>query len=348
MSGRVLPFLVILPRLALAAAGPLTCSPETVDAGTFSAATERRVTVTVRNAGSDPVEIFNAVSTCDCVKIDRYPQTIPPHGEGVIHARLPAYSLASHSGPFVRHIQLTTSAEGTDAQRQIPITGTVQAAYTVTCDAENLILNPEPGERWNGTFVIATRLPGFAFQDLRTRDERVTASTHALSVTTNTAGEVSFKVTRSVTFSAEPTQSSVLFVTLAAPIPYPSPPPIPLVVEAIRNPSLRLVPASLTIPYSLTPVRRQITVLPTLKPGETVTDDIALVNGMEDATVTFTPLPARNGFRMAVELTPQAVETIHREGKRILRVRCNGQTAEAAVCPTRDPAKGPQRKEGHP
>ncbi|MBP5321672.1 MAG: DUF1573 domain-containing protein [Kiritimatiellae bacterium] len=322
--------LFLLPLATLAAPGPLACIPDRLDTGTFSAAETRTLSLTLKNLGSEPVTLFNVVSTCDCIAIERYPQTIPPHGSGTLLATIPPYALA---GPFTRHIHLTTSAEGTGASLQIPVTGTARPLFSTTCRQETFLTDPPPGTLWRGDFVIETFLPGFSLAACRTVEKGTAASAHSLTVQTNAEGHVTFTLSRSVTFSAEPHQSSTLFVDLTPPAGLPVPPPIPLVVEALRNKTLRLIPASLKIPYALTPIRRQITLLPPPKPETAASDTLSAEAGLDGISVTFTPLPAKNGYRMTLDLTQPAIETIHRKGSHPIRIRCNGETAEVVITP---------------
>ena len=61
--------------------------------------------------------------------------------------------------------------------------------------------------------------------------------------------------------------------------------------------------------------------------------------GLDGISVTFTPLPAKNGYRMTLDLTQPAIETIHRKGSHPIRIRCNGETAEVVITPfDRQPA----------
>ena len=294
----------------------LALLPSTYQIGTFSTAEAQKISFTLVNRGGRTIRLLKVLSTCDCLRVDAFPDSIRPGGRGVVKATLPAYSL---SGLFTQYILVYTDQEP-DSLLRLKATGTALPLLEILCDRPNHLSGPQPGGIWKGNYTLTATRQDLTLGLPRKIESGGTRSFHRIEKVSD--APLSYRITRTVNFSDQPLQSSTLEIPLRVAGLRNPPPPVRLELELVLTPPLSLLPDRIKIPYQLIPLKRRLNLL--LPPGERLSAEtpVPLLDAPPSGvTLHATPLSSRRGWKLILTFSAESIDALAEKGRGLLPVR---------------------------
>lgn len=308
---------LVLSCCRFAFCGGLQLSPLLQELPPFPDNECRRVELTLQNSGNRPVQIRRVVSSCPCLAIKEFPETVPPGEKRKIFAEFVPFA---SQGQFSRQISVFSDAED-GGFLVAEIRGEAVGAFWVRCDLPTVLRDPEPGSVWTGRYEVVASSPDYRLGRITSKD--IGGVTCETIVSTNALQPLaSYTVERRVRFSDAQVQSHTLFFEILDSNGNKIlRPPLGLDVEAICDPGLTFVPSQVTLSKTAGSAVRSLNLF--LRVGETADGIPEYESPVPGVTVAFEPLTGKRGWRVKLEFSPVATGYIatHPGSELIFRYR---------------------------
>jgi hypothetical protein len=223
-----------------------------VELGTYPNTEDRTARIQIKNAGSGALAIHRVLTTCKCMRVDAFPESLEPGASGEVAVSILKNEVA---GAFER-VFYVESTDPDCPSLKIRVAGWAKPLFFVTCDAQTVLGPVDAGLVWTGTFTVAATEAGLSLGGVSVQNQGARC---AFTIRTNQQALITYEVAQTVTFEGQGQMES----TLTFPVVRPSGEtayPVRLTVEAVRKKPVRVVPDRILLSPDGAPVKRRMLV----------------------------------------------------------------------------------------
>lgn len=226
----------------------LVSGTNVVSLGDYPDTEDRVAHAQIKNVGKGPLRIKRVLTTCNCMRLDSFPEVLAPDETGTIAITILRNMV---SGSFVK-VFFIESDEPTGQEVRMQITGTAKPLFTVTANTRTAFGSVEPGTVFTGKFTVVAAQTN-VYLDVPVVLSRGTQCTY--TIRTNQQEHVGYEISQVVTFSGNGFMESTLLFPVRGQEGVPH---VRTNMRAGNRKLLRAIPEKFVIPRSNEVIKRRI------------------------------------------------------------------------------------------